>query len=127
MVNKIIGHTYNFFSCLFHRIKGKKRTIFIGPHTRIKNPSKICLSSDVILGRYGYLSVHSKNGNISIGERTNIGMFFQIACLSSVKIGKDCLFAANCYIADFTHEYKDINNPISKQKIYVKHKAGGVE
>lgn len=42
-------------------------------------------------------------------------MFCQMATVTEIKIEDDVLFGPNVYVADYNHQYKDINKPISMQ------------
>lgn len=56
----------------------------------------IDIADNVIVGRGSVISC--KNGNISIGENTNIAMGCFIQSAREVVIGKNVLFAAYCYV-----------------------------
>ena len=56
----------------------------------------ITIADNVIVGRSSVISC--KNGNISIGENTNIAMNCFIQSAREVTIGKNVLFAAYCYV-----------------------------
>lgn len=56
--------------------------------------------------------VSLKGGIIAVGEGTTISMFSRIVSLGYVKLEKYVEMEQNCFIADFNHEYGDINKPI---------------
>jgi acetyltransferase-like isoleucine patch superfamily enzyme len=74
----------------------------------------IRLGDGVFLGRNTILSC--KNGDIVLDEGVNIGFNSQIASGSSVKVGKDGLLAAYCYLIGGGHESADPSQPIQEQK-----------
>ena len=56
----------------------------------------IVIGNDVMIGRNTVISC--KNGNIFIGDNTNIAMNCFIQSAKEVKIGKNVLFSAYCYV-----------------------------
>lgn len=60
------------------------------------NNKGITIGNDVIIGRNTVISC--KNGNITIGDNTNIAMNCFIQSAKDVKIGKNVLFSAYCYV-----------------------------
>ncbi len=74
----------------------------------------IDIADNVIVGRGSVISC--KNGNISIGEGTNIAMSCFIQSARDVQIGKNVLFAAYCYvIGGGDHRTDRIDVPIIYQ------------
>lgn len=59
--------------------------------------------------------VSLRNGTIEIGEGTTVSMYSRIASLGNVKIGKYVEMGPNCFIADFNHEYTNVNLPVKHQ------------
>jgi acetyltransferase-like isoleucine patch superfamily enzyme len=74
----------------------------------------ISLGDGVFLGRNTILSC--KNGDIELADGVNIGFNSQIASGSSVRVGKDGLLAAYCYLIGGGHESADPNRPIQEQR-----------
>ena len=74
----------------------------------------ISLGDGVFLGRNTILSC--KNGDIELADGVNIGFNSQIASGSSVRVGKDGLLAAYCYLIGGGHESADPNQPIQEQR-----------
>ena len=74
----------------------------------------IDLGDGVFLGRNTILSC--KNGDISLAEGVNLGFNCQIASGSTVRIGKDGLLAAYCYLIGGGHEWSDPSTPVQEQK-----------
>lgn len=56
-----------------------------------------------------------EGGKIYILEGANIGRRSIISSAKSIVIGKDVLIAPNVFIADVSHEYRDVTKPISRQ------------
>lgn len=71
--------------------------------------------------RYGAwflcLKVENYDPVFEIGDGSYIGNHAHFACVKSLYIGKNVLIADKVYIADNTHEYKDVSNPIIKQAV----------
>ena len=57
-----------------------------------------------------------KHGNIDIGEGTNISFNCEILSGGSVKIGKNVLIAAYCYIIGGTHGFDRTDMPVQDQE-----------
>jgi acetyltransferase-like isoleucine patch superfamily enzyme len=65
----------------------------------------ITIGSGVFVGRNTILSC--KNGDIELGDRTNIGFNCEVFSASRVVLGADALLAAYCYIVGGDHDYSD--------------------
>jgi acetyltransferase-like isoleucine patch superfamily enzyme len=79
----------------------------------------ISIGDNVIIGRNTVLSC--KNGNLTIGENTNIAINCFIQSAKEVVIGKNVLFAAYCYvIGGGDHETNRTDIPIIAQGQIVK-------
>ncbi|MGD8327949.1 MAG: acyltransferase [Acidobacteriota bacterium] len=74
----------------------------------------IRVGDGVFLGRNTILSC--KNGDIVLDDGVNIGFNSQIFSGSSVRVGKDGLLAAYCYLIGGGHESADTVQPIQDQK-----------
>lgn len=55
---------------------------------------------------------------LRFGRGTHVGHHAHIVCASSVTIGERALLADRVFIADNSHEYRDITGPILDQPIY---------
>jgi acetyltransferase-like isoleucine patch superfamily enzyme len=73
----------------------------------------IAIGSGVFVGRNSILSC--KNGDISIGDRANIGFNCEVFSASRVTVGADVLMAAYCYVIGGDHEYADVATPVTAQ------------
>ena len=60
------------------------------------NNEGIMIGNNVMIGRNTVISC--KNGNITIGDNTNIAMSCFIQSAKEVRIGKNVLFSAYCYV-----------------------------
>ena len=56
---------------------------------------------------------------IEVGEGTTVSMFSRIASLGHVKFGKYVEMGPNCFIADFNHEFADVNIPVKLQGLRI--------
>lgn len=76
----------------------------------------ISLGSNVSVMNNSYLQVVGANSDhspiLTIKDGTLIGRNSQICALNKITIGKNCIFAANCFISDTTHTYDDIDVPV---------------
>ena len=75
--------------------------------------SGIAIGSGVFVGRNTILSC--KNGDISLGDRANIGFNCEIFSASRVTLGADALLAAYCYVIGGDHDYADVSKPVTAQ------------
>lgn len=124
-----------FYPSLFGRV-GKN--VIFGKSITIRHPGKIFIGDNVVIDDYAVLdakgndnkgifigdnvmigrntSINCKNGNITIGDNTNIAMSCFIQSGRDVKIGKNNLFAAYCYvIGGGDHETDRTDIPIIAQ------------
>jgi len=73
----------------------------------------IRIGSGVFLGRNTILSC--KNGDIDLGDRTNIGFNCEVFSASHVVLGADTLLAAYCYIVGGDHDFSDTSKAVLAQ------------
>jgi acetyltransferase-like isoleucine patch superfamily enzyme len=73
----------------------------------------ITIGSGVFIGRNTILSC--KNGDIDLEDGANIGFNCEIFSASSVRIGRETLVAAYCYVIGGDHEFGDPSQPILVQ------------
>jgi acetyltransferase-like isoleucine patch superfamily enzyme len=73
----------------------------------------IRIGDDVFLGRNSILSC--KDGDIDLEAGVNIGFNSYIFSGSSVKVGRDSLFAAYCYVIGGGHDFEDPEAPVQEQ------------
>lgn len=74
----------------------------------------ITIGSGVFIGRNTILS--SKNGDIDVDDGVNIGFNCEIFSASSVRLGRDTLVAAYCYIIGGDHDFSDPSQPVLAQR-----------
>jgi acetyltransferase-like isoleucine patch superfamily enzyme len=74
----------------------------------------ITIGSGVFIGRNTILS--SKNGDIDVDDGVNIGFNCEIFSASSVRLGRETLIAAYCYIIGGDHDFSDPSQPVLAQK-----------
>lgn len=107
----------NFFKSFLGKVG---QNVVFGKSVTIRHPHKIYIGSNVVIDDYAVLDakgIHNngilisdnvmigrntviscKNGNIAIGDNTNIAMNCFIQSSKEVTIGKNVLFAAYCYV-----------------------------
>lgn len=73
----------------------------------------ITIGTGVFVGRNTILSC--KNGDITLGDRANIGFNCEIFSASRVVLGADALLAAYCYVIGGDHDYSDLSKPVLAQ------------
>ncbi len=77
------------------------------------NNRGIHIGNDVFLGRNSILSC--KDGDIQLADSVNIGFNSYIFSGSTVKVGRDSLFAAYCYVIGGGHDFEDPEAPVQEQ------------
>jgi acetyltransferase-like isoleucine patch superfamily enzyme len=113
------------------------RNVVFGQHVVLRHPHKIRIGDNVVIddnclldakgesnggitigpgvfiGRNTILSC--KNGDMTIGERANIGFNCEVFSASRVTIGPDTLLAAYCYVIGGDHDWRDAARPVLQQ------------
>jgi acetyltransferase-like isoleucine patch superfamily enzyme len=74
----------------------------------------ITIGSRVFIGRNTILSC--KNGDIDLDDGVNIGFNCEIFSASSVRVGRDTLVAAYCYLIGGDHDFSDSTQPVVSQR-----------
>jgi acetyltransferase-like isoleucine patch superfamily enzyme len=111
LVKKIIAYLISIPA----RMKGVKfgRNSYIGPGYDLDPQMRgINLGDNVMIGRRAWLDIPIKpgNGQIIIGNGTQIGRNAMISSIKEIKIGQKCLFSFNVSLMDHDHEFaKDIS------------------
>ena len=73
----------------------------------------ITIGSRVFVGRNTILSC--KNGDIDIEDGANIGFNCEVFSASAVRVGRDALLAAYCYLIGGDHDFSDPSQPVLSQ------------
>ena len=73
----------------------------------------IRIASGVFIGRNTILSC--KNGDIDLAEGANVGFNCEIFSASRVRIGRNVLVAAYCYLIGGDHDFADTSRPVLEQ------------
>ena len=73
----------------------------------------IRIASGVFVGRNTILSC--KNGDIDLAEGANVGFNCEIFSASRVRIGRNVLMAAYCYLIGGDHDFSDASRPVFDQ------------
>jgi len=113
------------------------RNVIFGQNVVLRHPHKIRIGNDVVIddnclidakgqsnqgitigdgvfiGRNTILSC--KDGDIVIDDRANIGFNSEIFSASTVRIGRDTLIAAYCYVIGGDHDFSDPSQPVLAQ------------
>lgn len=85
--------------------------------------AKIHLSNNVKIMPQAMLV--SLQGNIEIGEKTEVSMYSRVASMGLVKIGSHVLMGPHVFIADYNHEYHNPTIPVMYQGNSFTPKADG--
>ena len=115
-VEKIRTIIYSYIISLAFKSCGKK--------FRIHYPSIICYSKSIEIGENVTIANNAwlnckinpaRRATLTIGKGTWIGRFVHINAFEKVIIEDNVLIADRVHISDTTHDYKDLDVPISKQ------------
>lgn len=115
--------------CLRFGIKNQEGNLYIGKACKIVNAKAMRFGKNVSIMPYTMLLCH-EGGHLEIGEGAEIGMFSRVASQGEVIIGKNVFSGPHIFIADYNHEYRDVERPIKNQgnlvKPSVRFNRGGV-
>jgi acetyltransferase-like isoleucine patch superfamily enzyme len=113
------------------------RNVFFGAGVTLRHPHKIRIGNDVVIddgcvldakgasnqgisigdgvfvGRHS--SLNTKDGDIVLEDRVNIGPFCTVFSASRVRIGRETLLAAYAYLVGGGHAFDEIGTPILDQ------------
>lgn len=113
------------------------RNVVFGQNVVLRHPHKIHIADNVVIddnclvdakgesntgiriargafiGRNTILSC--KNGDIEIAEGANVGFNCEIFSASRVRIGRNALVAAYCYLIGGDHDFSDASRPVIEQ------------
>ncbi len=132
---------------LFPRLFKKCRPkVIFGHHIGLRNPGRVQIGKQSVIDDYVQISargtqdegiqigervligqnvrLRTREGNIAIGDDSNIGPDCHIGTSSNISIGKHCLFGGRCYIGGLQHGHEDTDTPMTEQAIVSK---GGVQ
>ena len=73
----------------------------------------IAIGSRVFVGRNTILSC--KNGDIDVEDGANIGFNCELFSASHVRVGRETLLAAYCYLIGGDHDFSDTSTPVLEQ------------
>lgn len=88
--------------------------MYIGAGAKIAGAKRLSIGNGVQIMPQAMIVVH-RNGKMEIGENTNISMYSRIAALGHVRIGENVEMGSHVFIADYNHEYRDVNRPVKTQ------------
>ena len=113
------------------------RNVVFGQCVTLRHPAKIRLGDDVVvddlalldakgdsnrgidIGRGVFLGrgtiLSCKNGDIVLGDHSNLGFHCEIFSGSLVKVGRHGLFAAGAYLVGGSHEWERADVPVLEQ------------
>jgi len=113
----------NIFCRLYLRPAKLGRSSFILPPFRISNPKALFIGDNTRIGQYAFwVMCTTHNGRnyaprLSIGNNVQIGNDLFVGCLKNITIGDNVLISSRVFIADTTHDYKDVTRPVIEQRL----------
>jgi len=113
----------HIFCRLYLRPAKLGRNSFILPPFRISNPQALFIGDNTRIGQYAFwVLCTTHNGRdyaprLSIGNNVQIGNDLFIGCIKNISIADNVLISSRVFIADTTHDYKDVTRPVIKQRL----------
>lgn len=107
------------------KFKVKHSGIYIGKSCKIVGGRGINCEKNISIAPYSLIMLHNES-QLNLGENFQLGMFSRIAVAKSITIGKNVFTGPNVFIADYNHEYQDIEIPIWDQGNSIKENGGVV-
>lgn len=119
-MNRLKRKWWYIVTQVFYKLKfGKigKGSIVFAP-LQIDEMNSIALGEKVYIAQGAWLMGNAdEKETITIGNGTTIGHFSHIIGRHSITIEQDVLIADKVFISDCTHNYEDVNIPVSLQGI----------
>ena len=98
----------------------------MGKNITIQHPECLHFGKGIGIGKYTYFLPCTEFAGIKfkpriiVGDGTWIGIRNSFACIDSIEIGKNVLFAGYVHVTDHSHGYENIEEPIKRQKLITK-------
>jgi acetyltransferase-like isoleucine patch superfamily enzyme len=73
------------------------------------------IGSSVLIEPGCWFALYPETAQLEIGEGTFINLGCMIAATDRISIGKHCMFANHCFVADADHRFEDPNLPVTWQ------------
>jgi acetyltransferase-like isoleucine patch superfamily enzyme len=103
-----------FVNPIVHK-KGRGATIKWRTRIDVLPFNKFNMGKNAVIEDFS--TINNGVGDVIIGDETLIGM--SNVLIGPITIGNNVIFAQNIVASGLNHEYRDVNTPISKQKIVV--------
>jgi acetyltransferase-like isoleucine patch superfamily enzyme len=113
----------NVFCRLYLRPAKLGRNSFVLPPFRITNPKSLFIGDNTRIGQYAFwvlCKAHNQRHytpRFTIGNNVQIGNDLFVGCLKNITIGDNVLISSRVFIADTTHDYKDVKRPVIEQNL----------
>ena len=73
------------------------------------------IGSSVLIEPGCWFALYPETAQLEIGEGTFINLGCMIAATDRISIGRHCMFANHCFVADADHRFEDPNLPVTWQ------------
>lgn len=125
ILKKILNRLISRFRVFLFRRKVTDcgNNITIGKDITIESPQCVHIGNNVSIGKYTYFlpctyyAGIKYTPNITIGDGCHIGIRNSFACIDSITIGKNVLFAGYVHLTDHSHGFEDITLPVTLQPL----------
>ncbi|WP_270383101.1 acyltransferase [Ligilactobacillus salivarius] len=102
-----------FYYAVRYRMFGSN--LFVGVRSRVTGKGFMKLGKNVTVHSDCFIATFPQNKGLIIGNNVMIGQFSRIGCKNSVIIEDNVFTGPNVFIADYNHNYSNINIPILEQ------------
>ena len=124
LISRSLKRIFNLFLAMYYR----SRFGSFGSSTRVSLPNwikgkrSIHIGDNVHIWRFARITaINPERGRrvVSIGDGSVIHPSVHISGVSSIRIGKRVLIAANCYITDHDHKWQDVETTAIDNKFLI--------
>lgn len=114
-IKKVIKNILCPIQCFRFGVKNRKGFLYIGVRSKLVRAGQMQFGSNVSIMPDNMLVCLNNQSNLIIGDEAEIGMYSRIGCLNYVEIGNNVFTGPHVFIADYNHEYRNIDIPIKNQ------------
>lgn len=73
------------------------------------------IGTEVLIEPGCWFSLHPETARLEIGEGTIVNLGCMLAATDRIAIGRNCMFANHCFVADADHRFDDPDLPVTWQ------------
>lgn len=114
-IKKTIKIVLGYLNSMLNGVKYSKG-VYIGVGAKIVGGKNVSIGERAEIMPYSMM-VSLGGGKIEVGKGATVSMFSRIGAIGYVKIGDYVAMGPNCFIADYNHEYENVDVPIKRQGV----------